>query len=396
MMINKMIRVLLRLALIGAFSVLLSCGGGIKPGEAKVDHPVVSGVKVSAIHLQAVPDYFEAVGTVKSINTSVISSKVMATVLEIKVKEGDLVRAGKVLMVLDDREATAQLSKAHAGTSEAHQALAEVEQQIRAADANRQFASATLNRFKDLYEKKSVSPHEFEEVEAKFRGAEASYQSMIARKEQVLAREKQARADTVMAQTLVSYSRITAPVDGIVSQKNIDVGTMASPGIPLFVVEDTRNYRLEVAVENSLVNQIKLNDPVQVLIDALGSSEIPGRVAEIVPASDPASRTDVVKVSLLMDRDKSGHRTLVRSGLFGKAVFAVGQKKALLVPRKSILMKGQLEGIYVVDESNLAHLRLVKTGKPYGDSVEILAGLTGGEKVVIENVGLVSDGSQVR
>ncbi|MBZ5554486.1 MAG: efflux RND transporter periplasmic adaptor subunit [Acidobacteriia bacterium] len=395
-MINKIIWALLGCTLVGGFFILISCGGEIKSGGAKVDHPAVTGVKAIPVQPQTVPEYFEGVGTVKSINTSVVSSKVMAAVREVRVKEGDRVHAGQVLMLLDDREGTAQLSKARAGTSEVQQALVEADQGIRAADANRQFAAATYNRFKDLYEKKSVSPHEFEEVESKYKGAQAAYQSMLARKEQIQAKEKQVNADTVTAQTLVSYSRITAPLDGIVTQKNVDVGTMAAPGVPLIVVEDTSNYRLEVAVEDAEINKVKLNDPVQVQIDALGPATIPGRVAEIVPASDPATRSNLVKVSLTMDRDKPGQRTSIRSGLYGKALFVVSQKKALLVPRKSIIQQGQLEGIFVVDGSDLAHLRLVKTGKAYGESLEVLAGLKAGEKVVVENVGIVRDGTQLR
>jgi membrane fusion protein, multidrug efflux system len=164
----------------------------------------------------------------------------------------------------------------------------------------------------------------------------------------------------------------------------------------LIVVEDTANYRLEAAVEDAQISKIKLNDPVQVQIDALGPDGIPGRVAEIVPASDPATRSNIVKVSLSMDQGKPSQRAQIRSGLYGKALLVVGQKKALLVPRKSIIPQGQLEGIYVVDGSDLAHLRLVKTGKSYGESVEVLAGLMAGEKVVVENVGAVRDGSQVR
>ncbi|MBZ5534556.1 MAG: efflux RND transporter periplasmic adaptor subunit [Acidobacteriia bacterium] len=395
-MINKLTWPLLAFTLMGGSLMLISCGGEIKSDGARVEQPVVTGVKVIPVQPQTVPEYLEGVGTVKSINTSVVSSKVMATIREIRAKEGDRVHAGQVLLVLDDRELEAQLSKARAGTSEVEQALVEADYGIRAADANRQFAAATYNRFKDLYDKRSVSPHEFEEVESKYKGAEATYQAMVARKAQIQAKEKQVNADTVTAQTLVSYSRLTAPSDGIVTQRNVDVGTMATPGMPLIVVEDTANYRLETVVEDAEINRIKLNDPVQVQIDALGPAAIQGRVDEIVPASDPATRTNIVKVSLSLERGKPNQTMQIRSGLYGKALLVIGQKKALLVPRKSIVQQGQLEAIYVVDGSNIAHLRLVKTGKSYGESIEVLAGLMAGEKVAVEKVEALRDGTQVR
>lgn len=372
-----------------------ACGNSTKPREATTEPPVVSGAKLVTVQSLNVPDTYEAVGTVRSAVTSVIATKMMSPVREIRVKEGDRVQVGQVLMLLDDRDVAAQVAKARAGQAEVKQAMSEVEQNIVAADANRRFASTTYNRFKELYEKKSVSRQEFDEVESKQKAAEASYQAALARKNQVLAKINQSKADVTNAEVYAGYSRITSPIQGIVTAKQIDIGQMASPGIPLLTVEDDSRYRLEAVVEDSQAGRIRLKDPVQVEIEVAGPTELTGYVAEIMPASDPASRSYTVKIDLPQRTMKSESSTALRSGVFGKARFTIGQKQALIVPSRAIVERGQLVGLYVVDDSNVAHFRLVKTGKHYGDGVEILAGLLSGEKVIAESTGPAVDGARV-
>jgi multidrug efflux pump subunit AcrA (membrane-fusion protein) len=111
------------------------------------------------------------------------------------------------------------------------------------------------------------------------------------------------------------------------------------------------------------------------LIDALGDRELKGKVIEIVPAADPASRSFLVKVELPSN-------PALRSGLFGRAQFARGARTALLVPRTAVVERGQLQGIYVLDQNRIAGLRYITLGKPAAQQVEVLAGLQSGETLV--------------
>jgi RND family efflux transporter MFP subunit len=168
---------------------------------------------------------------------------------------------------------------------------------------------------------------------------------------------------------------------------------MAAPGAPLLTIESGTDYRLEASVQESQINKIHLGDQVRVHIDALGQQELAGTVVEIVPTSDPASRTYLVKISIAAT---AGNQQIIRSGLYGKARFITGQTQAMTIPRNAVIERGQLTSVFVVDQSGIARMRLVKTGKIYADRVEVLSGLTEGEQIVVDGVAAVNDGSRVR
>jgi RND family efflux transporter MFP subunit len=243
-----------------------------------------------------------------------------------------------------------------------------------------------------------VSVQEFDEVRTKTTAARAEadqaserLQALVARKSQIVARIDQAKADAANAEVFLSYTKILSPIDGIVTAKPAEVGQMASPGTPILTVEDDSHYRLEVLVEESRIGRIHLGDPVRVSIDALGQKPMEGRVSEIVPSLDPASRSFIVKVDLQSPEAP----TVFRSGLFGKARFNTGTKKVLTVPLQSVLERGQLTFVYVVDPAKIARMRLIQTGKTYGDRVEVLSGLSEGDQVILEPLSAVKDGAAV-
>ena len=318
-------------------------------------------------------------------------------------------QAGQRLIEIDNREAVAQVQKAQAGMREAQEMLEEAERNIQgaeaakvAADANKTLATSTFNRYKTLLERRSVSPQEFEEAQARYRAgiaeadrAEENQRAILAKKEQVLARMEQAKAEVNQANLSVGYTQIVSPIEGLVTAKPAEVGALATPGLPLLTVEDDTHYRLEAAVEESQIGKIRYGTPVRVRIDALGPMEWLGRVAELGPAADPSSRSSIVKVDLPQKGDRARGRQILRSGLFGKALFSIGQRQVLTVPEKAVMRRGQLQEIYVLDSENIARLRLIQTGKPYDQRVEILAGLREGERVVVEGVEAVTDGSRI-
>jgi RND family efflux transporter MFP subunit len=386
-----------------AAALFLSCGS--KEDSSKTTSPPQK-VKIEKALVSSVEDTYEAMGTVRSKTISVLSSKVLGRILFIHVREGDRVKVGQLLVEIDDREMKAQLEKSRAGLKEAHYALDEIEKAIRggeaekkAADARLELASSTLDRYKGLFERRSVSSQEFDEVQTKHTAAKADadlaserLQALLAKKNQIIARIDQAKADTANAEAFLSHARILSPIDGIVTSKPADVGQMAAPGTtPLLSVEDESHYRLEALVEESRIGLIHLGDPVSVVFDAFGQKPMPGQVSEIVPTLDPASRSYIIKIDLRAP-DSS---PLFRSGLFGKARFNTGTKKVLTVPVQSVLERGQLTFVYVVDPAKIAHMRLIQTGKPYGDRVEVLSGLSEGDLVILEPLSAVKDGAAV-
>ncbi len=394
------------LAMIFLSLILVSCGRKNEPMEKPT---TVQGVKIETIKLSPVEEAYEAVGTVRSKTTSVLSSKTVGNVVAVHVREGDRVRKGQLLVATDDRDGRAQLQKAQAGLREVGDAQEEIEQNIRAAESARDAAEAgkslalvTFKRYKALLEEKSVSQQEFDEVQAKLKVAEAEadragrmLQALLAKKNQVLAKTDQAKADIASAQTYVDYSRILSPINGVVTSKQAEIGLLAAPGVPLLTVEDPSRYRLEVSVEDLMLKKIRLGTPARASIDALGPVEFSVKVSEIVPASDPASRSYIVKMDLPGEKIRKETGAGLKSGLFGKARFPVGKKEVILVPQSAIVHQGQLTGVFALTHAGIAHLRLVKTGRVYEERVEVLAGLREGDRIAVSRIEAIKDGDRI-
>jgi RND family efflux transporter MFP subunit len=318
----------------------------------------VRDVSVLALKRAIIPDVLEAVGTVRAAQTSDLASQMMGNIVEIRVHEGDRVHRGQVLAVIDDSQPRATVDRANAAELAA-------QQQLVAADSDLALAESTLRRSQYLYEQKIVSQQEFDEVKAR-------QQANLARRDIAQAGQAQARAALNQATTSLDYTRIRAPFNGVITHKNVDSGTLASPGMPIFTVEDMRRYQLEVAVNESDLWCARPGDHVSVAIEALGNAELKGKVVRIVPAADPASRAFLVKIELPPD-------TRLRSGLFGRALFSRGIQQALLIPRSAVVQRGQLQGVFVLDQNKVANLRYISLGKSSGSEIQVLSGLQGGE-----------------
>lgn len=391
--------------IVGGMALLLLLISCSKKPETSQQMPIVQGAKIETVQPSSVDDYYEAVGTVRARNSSVVAARIMGSIVALHVREGDTVRAGQTLIEIESREAGIQVQKAQAGVRESQEALEEVDRNIRAAEstreaalANEKLANTTFNRYQTLFARRSVSPQEFDEVRTKLEVASAErdrtdklLQVAKAQRRQVLARIDQAKADVSNARVYVGYAKLTSPINGIVVSKQTDVGYLATPGSPLLTIEDNSRYQLAVAVEESRLGTIHLGEQAQLQIEALSNTELTGSVEEIVPASDPNSRSYIVKIGV---PNLAGVQ--LRSGIYGKARFISGQRQALAIPKTSISQRGQLTGVFVVDQAGLARLRLIKTGRAFGDNVEILSGLNAGEQIVIEGPATIQDGTRVR
>ena len=343
------------------FAVVSLAGCSKEQSRTAPSPETVRNISVIAVQQGGVPDVLEAVGTLCAAQTSEAASQMMGNILEIRAHEGDRVQRGQVLAVIDDSQARAAVDRATAADVAA-------QQQVVAADSDLVLAESTLKRYQNLYERKSVSPQEFDEVKAR-------QQSALAHRDMALAGHAQAKAALIQARISLDYTRIRAPFDGVVTEKKADSGTLTSPGMPIFTVEDVRRFRLEATVNETDLRYVRTGEQVTVAIDALDDAGLKGKVVQIVPAADPASRTFLVKIELPAD-------TRLRSGLFGRAQFSRGERQALLIPRSAVVERGQLQGIYVLDQNKVASLRYITLGKPSGSDIEVLAGMQDGERLV--------------
>jgi RND family efflux transporter MFP subunit len=347
--------------------------------------PVVAGVQTEVVRLEAGPQIYQAAGTVRSVDVAILAAQIAGTVIETRAQTGDRVRRGQVLMVLDDRSGRAQVQGADAGLTEAREGEAEVEQAIKAATADRQFAEVTYNRYKVLLAKNSLTRQEFDGAEARYQSALANEHALEAKKQQLLARQQQASSQQDSARTYLSYARIVAPFDGVVSARAVDVGTVVMPGTPVVTIEDTGHYRLEASLPEEYLSSAKPGGGVSV---ATEHGHFSGRITEVVPAADTTSHSFLVKIDLPRNCD-------CRSGEYGQASFPIGEAKRLTVPAAAVSERGELQGVFVVAGDGGVEYRLVKTGGAFGDRVEILSGLAEGEKVAVSQTGALRDGARV-
>jgi membrane fusion protein, multidrug efflux system len=382
---------------------LMSCAGPKE--ENRTRRPVLDGVKTIAVSAASTPEFYEAVGTVRSKTTTVISARTTGHVTRVLVSEGDRIRVGQVLVEIDSRDAAVQIRHAEAGESEAQASLMVLAQEITAAEsgraaaeANRKLAASTLERYRTLHERRSVSDQEFDEVQAKLSAATseveratAMVESAKAKRNQVLARIEQAAAEKDGAELSMDYSHVVSPVSGVVIARSVETGIIASPGVPLLSIEDDTAYRLEAQVPDSMIRTIRKGDAVHIELDVANRAGSQGRIAEIVPAADSSTRSTIVKIDL----PANASATTLRSGIFGRAFFAAGERSVISVPREFVVTRGQLTSIYVLD-GKIIRQRLIRIGKALGDRVEVLSGLENGDLLVVEPREKLTDGMEVR
>lgn len=345
--------------------------------ETKVAPPapeVARGVATLIAKTSEVPDYLDVPGTLRAVQTSEVASQIMGNITQVHVQEGDRVGRGQVLAVIAQEPSRAAADQANA-------AAVAAAKEVAVADAQCGLAETTLKRYQQLYDKKSVSPQEYDEVKARLASAQA-------RREAASANQEQAAAAAKQAQTVLGYTTIRAPFAGVIAAKKVDVGTLAAPGTVLFTMEDTSRFRLEVPVDENNLSYLQKNKAVTVVLDALPGAPMKGFVSDILPAADPASRSFLIKIDLPPDSH-------LHSGLFGRALLARGVRKALLIPRSAVVERGQLQGVFVLSSGGILQLRYVSLGAQSGDTVEVLSGLEDGEKFVPSPGGRDLNGKQI-
>jgi RND family efflux transporter MFP subunit len=354
------------------------------------------------------PRTFDAGGVVRAQTTAVITSRLLAPVIEVRVAAGDRVRAGQPLVRLDDRDLAAQSRRADSGRQAAEQGSRAAGSERDAARAALALAEATHRRIAALHGRTSATDQELDQAVAQLRAAEAGVAAAEARVAEAGAAFASSVAGAEAAGVSASWAVILAPFDGIVTETLVEAGNMAAPGTPLLRLERRGGLRLDVRLDESRASVVAGQD-VPVLFDvpvawrgepetaAPGVAQaaardpdertVTGRVTEVARAPDAGSHAFLVKIELPQDLQ-------VPSGTFARARFAGPPVSALAVPRSSITRRGQLTSVFVVEDDR-ARLRLVSLGAPRGDLVEVLAGLDEGERIVREPPPAMTDGVRV-
>ncbi len=372
------------LSMVAGFS---ACGEKGKQ-ETAVSRPVVQNVEVVVVRPIPRETMAEAVGTVRARTTAAVAPQVTGRLTGVAVSEGSVVAAGALLATIDDTTVRAQLSSAEGAVAEAEAAREEVDGAISQAEAGKSLAEKTFERYRKLLEGKVVTQQEFDEVEARRTVAVKELERARRKREQVSAKIVQAKGQADAAKAMLAWARVTAPFAGVIVEKRADAGSMAVPGVPLFVLEDPRRHRIEAFVSEAYLPLLRKGTPVQVILDADPGKPFSAVVTEIDPSIDPATRTFTVKADLPAGR--------VRSGQSGKVRFAAGMGTVLAVPKRAITRAGGSDGVFTVGAlDNVARLSLITLGAEFDDRVEVLSGLSDGARVALSPIDKLSDGARV-
>lgn len=363
------------------------CGDKVKPGSAPAGRPVVTGVEVATVAASPRERVAEVVGTVKAATVAAVASQVMGRIADVLVSEGSRVGKGALLATIEAEAIVAQLAAAEGAVAEAQAGREDAERAVSQAEAGKSLAEKTYGRYKTLLDEKVVTRQEFDEIEAKRTVAVKEYERALERRAQLAARLVQARAGADAARATAAHAKVTAPFSGIVTEKKIEAGSMAVPGVPLFVLEGAGRYRIEAAVPETYLGTVKAGTRVRVILDSAPGKEISSVVSEVTPTVDPMSRTFIAKAELRAPG--------LRTGMFGRIRFGTGKAAVLAVPRGAISRVGGSDALFAVTADNVARLVMVTTGEPSGDSVEILSGIEPGARIAVSRLDKLVDGVRV-
>jgi RND family efflux transporter MFP subunit len=299
---------------------------------------------------------YTAEGVVEAVRQSAIAAQVPARIIEMRVRAGDPVKAGQVLVRLDPRTAADQLA-----TSQA---------QVAAAQAQLEAARNDYERNRRLFEKQYISKAAMEQADVQFKAAQAQANAT--------------KAQAGVASTQSSFTTLTAPYAGIVAGVSAELGDMASPGVPVMTIYDPTELRVVAQLPESYAQNLAADRPVRITLTggAEGPRTIDAARVTLLPTADPSTHTRQVRLTL------PANAPGLAPGMFARAALPLTLAEAarITVPVRSVVRRPEFSAVYVIDAGGRAQLRQVRLGRESGASVEVLAGLQPGDRVAVDPV----------
>lgn len=336
---------------------LAGCGGHEKTPVAE-SHPMVqAGVMTVQPTEGAV--YSALPGTVVAQESVQVASRLMGYIKNIAVAEGEPVKAGQRLFTIDPMDIEGGVTQARLGLDQAEKAM--------------QDAKADYDRFSALYKDEVVSRQQYEKMKLNYDIAAS--------------RAAQAKAGLGTAQGQLRYAVVASPINGVVVQKFANEGDIAAPGHPVLLVENQSHLQVQTAVAEAIYSGLKLGQSVKVEVDGV-AQPVEARIARLSPAADPMAHTHLVKLDVAAPG--------IRSGAFARVLFPTGKQNVLKVPAEAVQNRAGIVGVFVLDDKGIAEYRMVRTGTSDNGQVEILSGLSAGDRVVTKNAAAVNNGDAVK
>ncbi len=308
----------------------------------------------------------QASGQIEAGQTAMISTRVMGYITSIKVKAGDHVNQGQLLATISNEDLLAKRAQVQASVSE--------------AEAAAKVSAKDLERFTQLYNNQSASAKELENVNLQNQSVHSKLEA---------ARQMRNEVNAMLA-----YTHITAPFSGVITQKFMEAGSMANPGMPILALEQTKSFQAVISVSETDVMKVKKKGLVKITVKSTGDTFM-APISEISPSSQFSGGQYIAKIAI---PDKNAKD--LKAGMYVNAfIETAGEQTAeslLTIPAESLVRKEDLTGIYVVGSDNQASLRWIRLGKTLGDKVEVLSGLSPKESFVVKAEGRIYNGAKLK
>jgi len=317
--------------LIALFALAALQGCGEEEGHKQESAVQTTNATTIVVKSVSVAKNYVTSGTVTSDHRVAISSRISGYIRKLPVREGDTVKAGQVLVRVDPVHARQGLVQAEADLAD---------------------ASADLDRYRELFAARAVSKQQLDRVSLRY---------------------KVAKSQVEQARNQLSYAEVRSPVSGVVVEKRMNKGDLASPGASILVIEDPKNLLVETYVSEQFLSGIHEGDKVDIEVASL-QHRFTGVVRQVVQAASAASHQFLIKISLKSEKG-------VHPGMYAQVGFKVGERQALLIPSAAVVARAGLNGVYIVDANGMTRYRQIRPGKQRGDKIEVLAGIQDGDVV---------------
>ncbi|MFP8489081.1 efflux RND transporter periplasmic adaptor subunit [Gracilimonas sp. Q87] len=344
--------------LLFTFMITVVTGCGSETETIESSQAVDVKVQTASTSMSASTQSFP--GMVESDNQANLSTIVMGTVTEVPVEVGEKVKKGDVLIRIKDDQILAQKSQLEANMVQ--------------AKANLENTEKNYNRIKNLYAEESATSKELDDISTMYEIAKANMDALNARMNEV--------------NEMLAYTTIRAPFDGIVAKRFVSEGDMAAPGHPLVAVADPGAIKITANVPAQWIGKVSEGSEVKINIESAGIYNASAKLIAVSEAGDPMSRQFALEAKL----NDGELASKLKTGMFAQIAMNLGSYEGLYVPKAALQTRGQLTGVYTFTDDEKAVLRWVRLGQSKGDQIEILSGLTSGERYIVEADGKISQG----
>ncbi|HXH65834.1 MAG TPA: efflux RND transporter periplasmic adaptor subunit [Candidatus Limnocylindrales bacterium] len=387
------------------FVGLAALWAGWRHGKTEADETEKSAAEtggvtagVAQVRREAIAQLLTIAGAFKPFQEIDVHAKVAGYIKRIYVDVGTHVKDGQTLAILEVPELTAELAGADAAVRRSQQEIRRAQGDVERAKSAHSAAHAMYKRLEGASREKAglVAQQELDNAEAKDLEGEAQISSAEASLSAAQQTLEVAEANQKQYAALTNYMRITAPFTGVVTARYADTGALIAAGtssstqsLPVVRLAQVSKLRLVLPIPESLAGQIHLGDPVRVHVQA-SNQDIVGKVSRFAQSLDMQTRTMETEI----DFENTAEKLL--PGMYAETVLQLSDRKdVLVVPMEAVMQNAGDARILVVNGQNIVEERKVKLGTQGKSRVEVLSGLTEGERVIVGNQSQFRSGEKV-